>query len=226
MKRNSLDPELKDLPAHIPIFPLDGALLLPSGRLPLNIFEPRYLNMVSDTLSTPHRLIGMIQSNTGVTQDEMAPLLYSVGCVGRISSFEETNDGRYLISLDGMIRFHIIEEIEGKSGYRQCKVSYDKFADDMHVQDNVSYDRGRLIKVLKRYFQIKGFSADWTSIESCADEKLITTLCMICPLAVAEKQMLIEAKDISARGDLISTILEMECEMVNADMQKQGYVKH
>ena len=225
MKRNSLDPDLKDLPDNIPIFPLDGALLLPSGRLPLNVFEPRYLNMVSDTLSTQHRLIGMIQSNTGVTQDEMSPLLYSVGCAGRISSFEETNDGRYLISLDGMIRFNVIEEIEGKSGYRQCKVSYDEYADDLHVQD-VLFDRPRLMKILKRYFQIKGFSADWSSIESCPEEKLITTLSMICPLAVAEKQMLLEAKDLSTRGDLISTILEMECEMANINMQKQGHVKH
>lgn len=225
MKRNSLDPELGDLPVNIPIFPLDGALLLPSGRLPLNIFEPRYLSMVSDALSTPHRLIGMIQSNTGVTQDEMSPLLYSVGCAGRISSFEETTDGRYLISLDGMIRFRIEKEVEGKSGYRQCRVSYDNYADDLHVQD-VSFDRKRLITVLKKYFQIKGFSADWKSIETCADEKLITTLSMICPLSVAEKQMLLEAKDVSTRGDVISTILEIECEMGNLDMQKQGHVKH
>lgn len=225
MKRNSLDPEIADLPINIPIFPLDGALLLPTGRLPLNIFEPRYLSMISDALSTPHRLIGMIQSNSGVTQDEMSPLLYSVGCAGRISSFEETTDGRYLISLDGMIRFNIDEEIEGKSGYRQCRVSYDEYADDLLVKD-VYFDRTRLIKVLKRYFQMKGFSADWNSIEACADEKLITTLSMICPLAVAEKQMLLEAKDVSSRGDLISAILEMECEMTASDMQKKGHVKH
>ena len=188
MKRNSLDPELQDLPDNIPIFPLDGALLLPSGRLPLNVFEPRYLNMVSDTLSTQHRLIGMIQSNTGVTQDEMSPLLYSVGCAGRISSFEETNDGRYLISLDGMIRFNVIEEIEGKSGYRQCKVSYDEYADDLHVQD-VLFDRPRLMKILKRYFQIKGFSADWSSIESCpkkTDYHIIHDM----PACRSRKQML------------------------------------
>jgi len=112
MKRNSLDPNLEDLPGLIPIFPLDGALLLPGGRLPLNIFEPRYLSMISDALSTPHRLIGMIQTNSSTTQDEMSPMLYSVGCAGRISSFEETLDGRYLISLDGMIRFKVTAEAE------------------------------------------------------------------------------------------------------------------
>ena len=124
-----------------------------------------------------------------------------------------------------MIRFNIDEEIEGKSGYRQCRVSYDEYVDDLLVKD-VYFDRTRLIKVLKRYFLMKGFSADWNSIEACADEKLITTLSMICPLAVAEKQMLLEAKDVSSRGDLISAILEMECEMTASDMQKKGHVKH
>ena len=116
MKRNALEPNLQDLPTTIPVFPLNGALLLPGGRLPLNIFEDRYLAMISDTLSSSHRLVGMIQANDADTQDELKPMLYNVGCIGKISSFEETPDGRYLISLDGLIRFNVIEEIEMKDG--------------------------------------------------------------------------------------------------------------
>lgn len=225
MKRNSLDPNLEDLPGLIPIFPLDGALLLPGGRLPLNIFEPRYLAMISDALSTPHRLIGMIQTNSSATQDEMSPMLYSVGCAGRISSFEETLDGRYVISLDGMIRFKISAEAENKSGYRQCHVDYAGFSDDLHVSEK-PFDRSRLMSVLKRYFSIKGFSADWESIETCADEKLITTLSMICPLPIAEKQMLLESVDVPSRGDMLTTMLEMESEMLSSSNKQQGHVRH
>ncbi len=225
MKRNSLDPNLEDLPGIIPIFPLDGALLLPGGRLPLNIFEPRYLAMISDALSTPHRLIGMIQTNSSTTQDEMSPMLYSVGCAGRISSFEETTDGRYLISLDGMIRFRVSDEAEGRSDYRQYHVDYSGFSDDLHINEK-PYDRTRLMTVLKQYFHIKGFSADWESIESCAEEKLITTLSMICPLPVAEKQMLLEALDIPSRGEMLTTMLEMESQMQSSPNKQQGHVRH
>ena len=225
MKRNSLDPNLEDLPGLIPIFPLDGALLLPGGRLPLNIFEPRYLSMISDALSTPHRLIGMIQTNSSTTQDEMSPMLYYVGCAGRISSFEETLDGRYLISLDGMIRFKVTAEAEGRSDYRQCHVDYRTYSDDLHVSEK-SFDRSRLMVVLKRYFSMKGFSADWVSIEACADEKLITTLSMICPLPVAEKQMLLESLDVPSRGEMLTTMLEMEIQMQSSNNKQQGHVRH
>ena len=119
MKRNALEPDLQDLPKDIPIFPPNGALLLPGGRLPLNIFEPRYLSMVKDALSSSHRLIGMMQTNDANTQDEMSPMLYTIGCVGKVSSFEETQDGRYLISLDGLIRFRLVKELDMKDGYRR-----------------------------------------------------------------------------------------------------------
>jgi Lon protease-like protein len=181
--------------------------------------------MISDALSTPHRLIGMIQTNSSTTQDEMSPMLYSVGCAGRISSFEETLDGRYLISLDGMIRFKVTAEAEGRSDYRQCHVDYRRYSDDLHVSEK-SFDRSRLIVVLKRYFSMKGFSADWESIEACADEKLITTLSMICPLPVAEKQMLLESLDVPSRGEMLTTMLEMEIQMQSSNNKQQGHVRH
>lgn len=225
MKRNVLEPNLQDLPKTIPIFPLNGALLLPGGRLPLNIFEDRYLAMISDTLSSSHRLIGMIQTNDADTQDELNPMFYTVGCVGKISSFEETPDGRYLISLDGLIRFNVIDEIEMKDGYRRVNVRYDNFIQDLDVSAP-EIDRNRLLSALKLYFDQKGFTADWDAIKACESEKLVTTLSMICPLGNQDKQALLEAEDTKQRAETLAMLLEMENSIQALSGESQDNVRH
>ena len=225
MKRSAIIPDIQDLPGEIPVFPLNGALLLPGGRLPLNIFEPRYLNMVSDVLTSPSRLMGMIQSNTHTSQDEATPVLYSVGCVGRLSSFEETTDGRYLISLDGVIRFHVDKEIDMKNGYRRAKVNYDMFTDDLLVQDT-SINRDTLLKSLRSFFDMKGFTADWEAIKACDSEKLVTTLSMICPLEVTDKQALLEAPTTFDRAEILTTMLEMQVSSLGFTSENPGNVRH
>lgn len=208
MKRSALEPDLQDLPRTIPIFPLNGALLLPGGRLPLNIFEPRYLAMISDALTSSHRLIGMVQTNEVDTQDGMPPMIYTTGCVGKISSFEETPDGRYLISLDGVVRFNVVEEIDMKDDYRRANVSYDNFKHDLDVV-TPQVDRDTLLRALKRYFDQKGFTADWDAIKTCESEKLVTTLSMICPFGVQDKQALLEADTVTTRAMTLTALLEM-----------------
>lgn len=218
MKRNALEPDIQDLPSVIPIFPLNGALLLPGGRLPLNVFEPRYLNMIGDVLSMQQRVFGMIQTHDHpqpVANDrsgsdgKYGPPLHRVGCLGRLSGFEETSDGRYLISLDGLIRFHVVGELDLKDGYRRAEVRYDGFSQDLDV-NNPQIDRDRLITSLRSFFNIKGFTADWQVIEGCESEKLVTTLSMICPLGFADKQALLEAPTTFERSEILSTLLEME----------------
>jgi len=225
MKRNALEPDLQDLPKTIPIFPLNGALLLPGGRLPLNIFEPRYLAMVADALQSSHRLIGMIQTNDANTQDELQPMLYSVGCVGKISSFEETPDGRYLISLDGLIRFKMTKELEMKDGYRRASVEYGNFIRDLETAPP-KINRDRLLSALRLYFDAKGFTADWDAIKTCESEKLVTTLSMICPLGFQDKQALLEAANTGARADMLSTLLEMENSGQILNIQDNDDVRH
>jgi Lon protease-like protein len=214
MKRNALEPEIQDLPRVIPIFPLNGALLLPGGRLPLNIFEDRYLNMIQDVLSMKYRVFGMIQTmdhpqpaanDTGLNTSP----LHRVGCLGRLSSFEETSDGRNLISLDGLIRFRVLQELEMKNGYRRVEVSYDGYDLDTEATDP-EIERDRLVNALRGFFNIKGFTADWNVIERCESERLVTTLSMICPLGFADKQALLEATSTTDRAMKLSTLLEME----------------
>jgi len=225
MKRSTIIPDLQDLPETIPVFPLNGALLLPGGRLPLNIFEPRYLNMISDVLTSSTRLMGMIQSTASTGQNEVAPSLFSVGCVGRLSSFEETTDGRYLISLDGVIRFRVENEIDMKDGYRRLKVDYSTFTDDLLVQDN-SINREKLLKALRGFFDLKGFTADWEAIKVCESEKLVTTLSMICPLEVSDKQALLEAPTTFERAEILTTMLEMQVSSHGLTSENQGNVRH
>ncbi len=208
MKRSALEPDLDDLPRTIPIFPLNGALLLPGGRLPLNIFEPRYLAMVADALSSSHRLIGMIQTNDVNTQDGLPPMIYNTGCVGRISSFEESSDGRYLISLDGLVRFNVEQEIDMKNDYRRVQARYDRFKHDLDMV-TPDVDRDMLLGALKKYFDQKGFTADWDAIRACESEKLVTTLSMICPFGVQDKQALLEADTVTTRALTLTALLEM-----------------
>ncbi len=225
MKRSALEPDLNDLPRTIPIFPLNGALLLPGGRLPLNIFEPRYLTMISDALTSSHRLIGMIQTNDVDTQDGLPPMIYTTGCVGKISSFEETPDGRYLISLDGVVRFNVEQEIDMKDDYRRVLANYDRYKHDLEMS-SPDVNRDQLLSALKKYFDQKGFTADWDAIRACDSEKLVTTLSMICPFGVQDKQALLEADTISTRALTLTALLEMaNSELVFASSDRQD-VRH
>lgn len=225
MKRSALEPNIQELPTVIPVFPLNGALMLPGGRLPLNVFEPRYLNLVHDVLKTQHRVFGMIQANTASSQEEMNPLLYGVGCLGRISSFEETSDGRYLISLDGLIRFRMKQEVEMQEGYRRVSVDYEEFIKDLDITDP-EIDRDRLLNALRKFFDIKGFTADWDAIRKCGSEKLVTTLAMICPLEVEDKQALLEAPNTTDRCDILATLLEMENSTHDTRPGDESNVRH
>ncbi len=202
MSRGPFEPQISDLPSHLPLFPLSGALLLPGGRLPLNIFEPRYLAMVKEALASPHRMIGMIQSHNADDR------LYQVGCAGRISDFAEADDGRYVITLTGTSRFTYISDQVTTDGYRLGQVDFSAFHQDLNP-DNAVIDRAKLIDILKSYFDIKGFSADWSHIDDCEDERLVTTLAMICPFAVSEKQALLESPDLAQRTELLIAILQM-----------------
>ncbi len=213
--RGPFEPEFKDLPGQIPIFPLTGALLLPGGTLPLNIFEPRYLAMVRDAIASPLRLIGMTQPN----KDQSSNPYYSVGCAGRISSFSEQDDGRILITLSGCIRFSANSFSERASGYLIADIDWNNFKEDLSI-DEAPIDRATLSAILKQYFDAKGFQVDWSQLEACSDEKLVSTLSMICPFDVAEKQALLEVQNLSSRAELLTTILQMSCHDDYADNAK------
>lgn len=203
------EPVVQPLPAIIPVFPLSGVLLLPRGRLPLNIFEPRYVAMIDDALGAPERLVGMIQPLEGATGDN--PPLYPVGCVGRITNFSENEDGRYryLITLTGVSRFTIVEELEGRRGYRRMRVDYAPWSGDREAKRAVGLDRPRLLATLKRYFTASDISADWDAIGETPDDRLVTTLAMVCPFSPTEKQALLEARDPCERARTLVALMEM-----------------
>ena len=193
-----------DLPRGLPIFPLPGVLLLPRGRLPLNIFEKRYLAMFDDALGGD-RLIGMIQPSDA---NGPSPALFSVGCAGRITSFSESGDGRYLVALDGVARFKITEELPLYRGYRRVTPDWSPFGADLE-EDNGSVDRHRLIELLQAYFRQQSLSANWDAIGQAPDERLVTSLAMICPFQPPEKQALLEAGCLSERARLMMSLLEI-----------------
>ncbi len=185
-------PTYEALPAEIPIFPLSGALLLPEGRLPLNIFEPRYLAMVEDALAAG-RMLGMVQGDPALPRLGADSQTYKVGCLGRVSSFSETDDGRLLITLTGLVRFRIAEEIAGRRGYRRVRADYAEFAADLDVTaPPPPLDREALLAALRPYFRARGIEANWEAIEQTGEAMLVTTLCMVCPFDVREKQALLE----------------------------------
>ena len=194
-----------ELPQSLPVFPLQGALLLPGGILPLNIFEPRYVQMVKDTIATPHRMIVM---TLPASKENNGSDVYKLACAGKLISFEETLDGRFLISLSGIIRCRLNEDLEEKGGYKRMAVDFSEFLDDMKP-NNIKIERNGFFETLRTYFDIKGLSADWKAIEKCEDEKLITTLAMLCPFSDAEKQSLLEANCLTDRASLMKVILEM-----------------
>lgn len=205
----AFDPEFEDLPATLPIFPLTGVLLLPRGRLPLNIFEPRYLNMISDAMGT-NRMFGMVQpAEAQAEESEGEPQVYPTGCAGRITHFEETDDGRYILSLRGVCRFRITEEVPTTRGYRRCTIEWTPFRDDLQSQNDDGIDRDRLVAAVRAYFTAKGLDANWEAIEKAGNEYLVTSIAMLCPFDPSEKQALLEAKDLVARSELLTTIVEM-----------------
>jgi len=206
MSRSPFDPEFDQLPPEVPIFPLPGILLLPGGRLPLNVFEPRYLAMVEDALAGP-RVIGMLQP-CEAADDVGAARIYDTGCLGRITAFSETDDGRYLITLSGLIRFDVRTELARRSGYRRVVADYTRFRDDLD-RDKRDIDRGRLLEALDDYFDANGIEGDWDAIEEAEDEALVTSLAMICPFAAPEKQALLEAMTLSDRAEAMTAIMEM-----------------
>ena len=195
------------LPAILPIFPLTGVLLLPRGRLPLNIFEPRYLAMTHDALAG-ERLIGMVQPSDPAAPGGNPPV-YPTGCAGRITSFSETEDGRYLITLTGISRFRIGEELPMLDGYRRVVPQWGEFTRDLAGEDETSFDRDRLLRGLKGYFQQHQISADWDAVTAVPGERLVTSIAMICPFDPSEKQALLEAPDLDERARLLMAIIEM-----------------
>ena len=203
------DAAYPDLPATIPIFPLSGVLLLPGGSLPLTIFEPRYLNMVRDARAGAG-VIGMIQPQVPERQDPGDhPNIYGAGCAGRVGEIEEAEDGRMALSLAGICRFDVEEELEVENGYRRVRARYDRYLTDLSGVDPGAIDRDRLLPALRRYFELQGIDADWRAIEKAGDDRLITTLAMICPFAPAEKQALLECASLGERGEIIATLMEM-----------------
>ncbi|HAW49055.1 hypothetical protein rosmuc_03468 [Roseovarius mucosus DSM 17069] len=197
-----------DLPEIIPVFPLSGALLLPRSRLPLHLFEPRYLAMLEDALKTPGRLIGMIQPNR-VPGREGGTGLHAIGCVGRVTQFSETEDGRYMITLTGLSRFRVLEEVEGFTPYRRARISWSGFERDLGPVDNdLGFDRRAFLKLLARYFEARDLQTDWDSLKEAEDELLINSLSMLLGFEPEDKQALLEAPSLSTRRETLVTLIE------------------
>jgi uncharacterized protein len=206
-----------DLPAVIPVFPLPGALLLPRGQMPLNIFEPRYIAMIDDALRDGHRLIGMIQPDTTRGGPAGKPPLYRVGCAGRITQLAESGDGRYLIELTGVARFRVEEEIRSLTAYRQCRVSFTPFADDFTARKGEdAVNRQALVGALREFLKANNLKADWDGIENAPNEALVNALAMMSPYGPAEKQALLEAPNLKTRAEILVAVTEIELAKVNA----------
>ncbi|MEL7344123.1 MAG: LON peptidase substrate-binding domain-containing protein [Pseudomonadota bacterium] len=196
-----------DLPPTVPVFPLPGALLLPRARLPLHIFEPRYLAMLDDTLKTSHRLIGMIQPRATPKSEESR--LHSIGCAGRLTSFSETEDGRYMITLAGISRFRVKSEVEGFAPYRRCDVDWSGFERDLGATEtDKGFERAAFMDLLHRYFEAQDLSTDWDSLKDAEEELLLNSLSMLCPFAPHEKQALLEAPSLTTRRETLVTLIE------------------
>ena len=203
----SFDPEtIQELPETLPLFPLEGVLLLPRGQLPLNIFEPRYLQMFEDALAKG-RLLGIVQP---FDDEDGTQALQKIGCLGRVSSFSETDDGRMVVSLTGVARFAIAEELNVLTPYRQIRADYRPFESDL-IADVGSLDVNRdgVLDVLKRYLEANGMSADWPAIESSNNEALVNSLCIISPYGAQEKQAMLEAATLAERAEILIALTEM-----------------
>ena len=204
-----------DLPEIIPLFPLPGALLLPRARLPLHLFEPRYLAMLEDCLKTPGRLIGMIQPRQTPGGEK---LLCAIGCAGRVTAFSETEDGRYMITLTGISRFRLRDEVQGFTPYRRALVDWAGFARDMGgAEDDPGLDRAQVMDQLARYFAHHKLGTDWESLKSAEPELLINALSMLLPLPPEDKQALLEAPSLMTRRETLVTLLEFSLRSGNGD---------
>jgi Lon protease-like protein len=195
-----------NLPDTIPIFPLPGALLLPRARLPLHIFEPRYLAMLDDVLKTSHRMIGMVQP---LPRNKKSGTLHDIGCAGRITSFSETDDGRYMLTLAGISRFRIAEKIESFSPYQKCAVNWDEFGDDLGpAEQDPEFDRESFMVLLQRFFAAQDLDTDWETLSDADDELLVNSLAMLCPLAPEDRQALLEAPSLKVRRETLTTLMD------------------
>jgi Lon protease-like protein len=202
-------PAYETLPAEFPVFPLPGALLLPRGRLPLNIFEPRYLAMVEDSLAAG-RMFGMIQPDPQQAGTAAGPGLYRVGCLGRLSTFSETDDGRFLITLTGLIRFSVAAEVEIRRGYRRVRADFTAYRSDLEQPTgDLGTERDALLAALRGYFARRKFEANWDAVRRLDDDALVTTLSMSCPFEAAEKQALLEAQTGADRAATLLALLQM-----------------
>lgn len=191
-----------DLPDAIPLFPLPGALLLPRSRLPLHIFEPRYLAMLDDTLKTEHRLIGMVQPRENGS-------LQSIGCAGRVTAFSETEDGRCMITLTGISRYRVIEEMEGFTPYRRARVDWTDFARDTGPTERDSgFGRAAFLDLLARFLEDRGLSTDWDSLKEAEDELLLNSLSMLLPFDIGDKQALLEAPTLADRRQTLTALMQ------------------
>lgn len=204
-----------DLPARIPVFPLRGAILLPRATLPLNIFEPRYLEMIDDVMSGA-RVIGILQPALADDDDQESPVdktagLRSVGCAGRVTSYQELDDGRLIITLTGITRFESVGETETDKPYRIMSVSYDRFANDLtEGLGEELVDRQNLLRVLKTYLEVNRLKTDWATIQRASNEFLINALSVMCPYGPEEKQALLEAKDLRSRAEVLVALAEID----------------
>lgn len=208
MTGSGFSTEFHNLPASLPVFPLGGVLLLPYGRLPLNIFEQRYLAMTDDALRS-ERLIGIIQPTSEVEGQQKVPSLYKTGCAGRITAFSETDDGRYLVTLLGICRFDVEHEVDSTRGYRRVVPNWEPFRSDVVKRDKFDIDKERLLVALRGYFEKKAIDADWEAINRMNNVQLITTLAMICPFNATEQQALLVAEKIEDRASTMISLLEM-----------------
>jgi len=205
------------IPTRFPLFPLSGAILLPGGNLPLNIFEPRYLEMTRDAMRTD-RVIGMVQPCGGGDRPEV----YPIGCVGRIASFAETEDGRYLIVLSGISRFRVRDEVEGFTPYRRIKVDWSDFGPDLERPCALpDFDKDAFLDLLRQYFEVAKLSSDWDSMREADPEMLINSLAMMCPFAVEEKQALLEAPCLSDRAETLTALLRFAIASGGGESQVQ-----
>lgn len=200
-------PDINHLPRTIPIFPLTGAVLFPGTQLPLNIFEPRYVKMIDDALSNPGRLLGMIQP-ASQNQEKGNTLLKKVGCVGRISSFNEAEDNRYLITLSGVVRFEVEQELDVTTPYRQVLANYDNYKIDTETQNSNGIDRSKLLALVKRYLEHRKILADWEIIKQTPTEQLINYSGILVPFTPEEKQLLLEAKTLITRGHALEALYQ------------------
>lgn len=195
-----------DLPDTLPVFPLPGALLLPRARLPLHLFEPRYLQMLEDSLKTDARLIGMVQPNPSHGRDNA---LHQIGCAGRVTQFSETEDGRYMITLSGVSRFRIKREVDGFAPYRRCEVGWTGFDRDLGKQEcDEDFDRDAFMGLLDRYFTARSLQTDWETLQDAEDELLINSLSMLLEFEPEDKQALLEAPCLCTRRETLVTLIE------------------